>query len=449
VANGCAALVDSAAVDAPERVNNMEDLSTLAFGFGVNGQFFQYMGAYGVVHHNNKLIALKTIPPKGKLSKGELHYGGMTGIVDRKQMEVGYIGENAAPVHSMHASAAIITFGDTSAREVWVNDRRTDDFCGGEISPDAQWLTSLPPGDADMASMEVEDGDVIIVRDGVTYAAITAFGAGPATRLKEVEVNFAPPLMLIHAYVYYDDENALDVDEFYEREQMPTAGFVVEMADAEDYESFDAFRRHILNSRLERRWNDDEHRVDVKYESGEDTLEIAFKPGVQTDRRAHYPWAGKWTPHMDVEWGRFYPNRYTLERRINGEFPYLPYGVYKDTPWSTLGTAARLEKNGATLRSEENMRGALWVVSDTGVSIAYNPVPDPQYMKFSTASGVNVEADGRWGVARILVDDRNRVIEIDHALRDEDAERADVAKYVFASGMGHRSHARCREICCE
>ena len=89
-----------------EQVSGLEDLSCLLLNLGRNGNFpppAVGMGDFGVVQKDNKLLALKGLPPRE--------------ILDDKKLP--------AP-RALQTSIAAIAFGNVSRREVWINDRKCE-----------------------------------------------------------------------------------------------------------------------------------------------------------------------------------------------------------------------------------------------------------------------------------------------------------------------------------
>src|SRR6202011_5509680 len=53
-------------------------------------------------------------------------------------------------------------------------------------------------------------------------------------------------------------------------------GFVLEMGDAEQYGSFEAFADHMKQCQLTATWHEQDKRLDVAYRSGDDLMEAGF-----------------------------------------------------------------------------------------------------------------------------------------------------------------------------
>jgi hypothetical protein len=213
--------------------------------------------------------------------------------------------------------------------------------------------------------------------------------------------------VLIHAFLYRS-ETPLDLNRLYGSNAVstPTAGFVLEMGDQTQYPTFADFRAHLKAAKLASRWSAEKKQVELSYASGGNLLELGYDP-------ARYP-----TPF----------------RRVNGQWPYLPAGIQRDTPWSVQGRTGRLEKNGAVLAFEPGRTGYLQAVPETDTYIGYNPLPDPTCWSFTAPGGVRLQADGRLGVARVVVRPKARAIWIDTA-RKSGQNTPDMATALLVFGL--------------
>ena len=79
-------------------------------------------------------------------------------------------------------------------------------------------------------------------------------------------------------------------------------------------------------------------------------------------------------------------------RRLNGQWPYLPAGLERDTTWAQQGTTGRLEKNGAVLVTEPGRKAYLIADPVSGAVVGYNPLPDLQAWALTTRDGVMLPA---------------------------------------------------------
>ena len=123
-------------------------------------------------------------------------------------------------------------------------------------------------------------------------------------------------------------------------------GFVLEMGDDAQYGSFEAFARHIAANRLVAEWHESRKLLEVAYRTGTDLMEAGFTTDFGQRVEAHFPIDPGAQQHA-IPW-----------RRLNGQWPYLPAGLDRDSGWAQQGTTGRLEKNGAVLTTEPGRRAA-------------------------------------------------------------------------------------------
>jgi hypothetical protein len=121
-------------------------------------------------------------------------------------------------------------------------------------------------------------------------------------------------------------------------------------------------------------------------------------------------------------------------RRLNGEWPYLPAGLERDTTWSQQGTNGRLEKNGAVLTGDAGGKSYLLADPLSGAVIAYNPLPDLQSFVLATRDGARFAADGKVGLLRLEYRPWEKACDITHAPKaGQDA--AGLARSLTISGL--------------
>ena len=383
-----------------EQVDDMAELSTLIMSFERNGRFpapGTNMAEFGIVQRDNKLIALKALPQRDKLETTK------------------------ESIVAMQSCIAMISFGDVSAREVWVNDRKVDAVSGAKPDPGDDWIKRISTGmqlaadqapdnpekDALAIFDEVEkegkiiehtspnkgtvfanDGDIIAIHDGITYLGLIPIVVNPLERTRQVEISYEYPVLQVNAYLYHAVK-PLNLDRVYHAAQKPTAGFVVEMGDVSEYPSFAAFRAHLREVRLSVRWNAEKGMAEVACASGKDLLEMGFDPG-------RYP---------------------AVYRRVNGQWPYLANGIMRESCWAIQGSTGRLEKHGAVFTSTPGRQVYLQAVPETGTYIGYNALPDPVDWSLAVPGGVTVTANGKLCLARVVVQPKDGRLFIDHALR--------------------------------
>jgi hypothetical protein len=274
----------------------------------------------------------------------------------------------------------------------------------------------------------------ILIKDGVTYLAILALPTADLGRDAEIEIgpggggkadptnNEIAPALLISMYNLKRDAplpiGGLDLGAIANKTY---GGFVLEMGDAEQHGSFDAFAKHIAASELTATWHDDTRRMEVAYRSGNDLLEAAFGTDFEQP-----------TEHYVINPG--HQEKAIPYRRLNGQWPYLTAGLERDTSWAQQGTVGRLEKNGAVLITEAGRKSYLLADPLSGAVVGYNPLPDPQPFALSTRDGMTLKADGKVGLLRAEYRPATHEFEISHALKP-DQNVADFAKTFTITGL--------------
>jgi hypothetical protein len=196
--------------------------------------------------------------------------------------------------------------------------------------------------------------------------------------------------------------------------------FVLELGDAEQHGSFDAFVRHIDGNTLNATWNADRNVLEVAYKSGKDLMEAAFCSSFGQPSETHFA----------IDPGQ--QEKAFPVRRLNGQWPYLPPGIERDNSWAQQGTTGRLEKNGAVLESEAGKKAYLIADPLSGGVIAYNPLPDPQSWKLTTRTA-SFFADGKLGLLRLEYRPWSNEVVIDHALKPD--QTGDIAKRLTIAGL--------------
>jgi len=257
--------------------------------------------------------------------------------------------------------------------------------------------------------------DRILVHDGVSYLAILPIAPTDLGRDAEIEIGpggagKAPPSNAVIAPAFTISMinlrrprpvplSSLDLKAITSRTY---GAFVLEMGDAEQHGSFDAFRRHIEANTLKTAWNADQNLLEVAYKSGNDLMEVVFSSAFGQPSETHFAVnPGQQEKMMPV-------------RRVNGRWPYLPPGIDRDTTWAQQGSNGRLEKNGAVLTSEPGHKAYLICDPKSGSVIAYNPLPDPQAWSLATRDGATFKADGKVGLLRLEYRPWSHEVLIDH-----------------------------------
>jgi hypothetical protein len=137
----------------------------------------------------------------------------------------------------------------------------------------------------------------------------------------------------------------------------------------------------------------------VAYQSGADTMRCGFK----TD------YTGDWNHNTPTDQCFSY-------REVNGQWPYLPQGLDRDSTLTQIGTTGKLEKNGATLTCEPGHMAYLQTEPISGTYAGYNPFSDPTAWALTTPEGVTVQANGKLGMAQVFVRPKENKVWISYGL---------------------------------
>jgi hypothetical protein len=121
-------------------------------------------------------------------------------------------------------------------------------------------------------------------------------------------------------------------------------------------------------------------------------------------------------------------------RRVNGAWPYLAAGIYRDSTLTQQGTAGVLKKNGATLISQPGRMTYLQTEPVTGTTTGYNPLPDATLWTMETPEGITVEADGRVALLCVAVNAKKNTIWLDYGIRPGDTTEG-FATALMVTGM--------------
>ncbi len=366
----------------PKQVASMDDLSTLLISLGTNEAFTRdiaSMAEFGIVQCGGKLIALKALPDPERRVFAQEKDG----------------------VKALHVSALLLAFGDVTNRQVWINDQQVAALSGARPDPGGDWRKRMGGEPTVFAA----DGDRITISDGSTYAALIPISVNALARDRQVSIAYEHPSLMINAHLYRGAQ-PLDTNALYSTQQPPSSGFILEMANAEDFKSFAAFREHIAATTRDVRWDDKEGLAHVTYRSGDDLLEMGFDP-------------------------RRYP---AVTRRVNGAWPYRPEGVERESEWAVQSRTGRIEKHGAVLESEPGREAYLQTFPEADTFVAYNPLPDPTLWRLSLPGNKRLQADGRIGLARVIAQPGASRLWVEHAPKPGVAATPDSATALLAFG---------------
>jgi len=289
-------------------------------------------------------------------------------------------------LRSLSSRMLVFAWGSPEAQELWVNDARVDSY-----------------------PASLKHGDVITIYEGESYVGLIPLPATDLGRTQQVAVRFEHPLLYLDSYLLDAEEPLGDTEQTWQALANATAGWIIELGDAHEYGSFDAFRQHMEEAQLTVRWEAPTRTLHVAYRSGRDALEI----GVNTT----YQRASSATQRPVTEsWAPVPPARLLAYQRVNGRWPWPDRGIDLDCPLGRMGKAALLRKGGAVLKTLEGQMAMLRIEPISGTYEGVNPFIDPQPFELRTPEGVVVRSEGPIGCSRITVRPRENKLWVDYHL---------------------------------
>lgn len=253
------------------------------------------------------------------------------------------------------------------------------------------WTVAVDGKPVEALPLAVKQGQVVTVKDGVSYLAIrplpaTDLGRGVAFNLEAGEAQpqayhaeiLIKPALVINAFFYQKGTpfSAADLA----RLGQARGGFVLEMGDEAEYGSFEKFQAHIREAVLSG-GSSAGGEYAVSYESGKDTL------------------VARWSDEV---------TQGSPDFTVNGADPYpaKEQGLWRDTTLTRMGKG-RLEKNGALIERKggEGDVMLLQTFPKQTIYVAMNPLPTYQGFTFTVPGGVRVEPNGLFSMGRIAVKD--------------------------------------------
>jgi len=379
-------------------VEHMTERGTMFIRYGFNDTqmvnmgagWIRHFGAEAALQHKGKLL-LVTSPHSGALS-GQKH------------------------VRSLQSTVALFNY--ERPRPTW------------RVHVDGKPAGTLP--------MEAKAGRPVAIHDGVCYLGIIPLPATDLGRDAEVVLRagvpqeydkkqYRPALLIDNHNLRLekgvrnlfsggDEKKVPDTffdKAFWRKADLAYGGFVVEFGDESEYGSFEAFAKHMAAAKLSVRWEGDANTVHVRYRSGADVMEA----GVRTDYRD----------------GRTTDQLYAY-RRVNGKWPYLPKGVWRQTPHAVQSSTGRLVKGGATLTCEPGRMAYLQALPKRRIYAGYNPFPDPTDWRLDVPGGVRIEAEGKLGLAHVVWHAAENRLVVDYALTAKQQADKSVAKSLLITG---------------
>ena len=275
--------------------------------------------------------------------------------------------------------------------------------------PKPTWRIFLDGSPVEKLPATAKAGQRITIHDSVAYVGIIPLPAADLGRDAEVvlaegdvqtfgRVAYKPALVVNNHNLRRD--KPLDAAADWDAINKAYGGFIVELGDATEHPDFAAYQKHILAARLTTRWEASKSTLHVRYESGRNVLEC----GVITTYQDRRP-----SPQLFAY------------RRVNGKWPYLPPGIFRDSPTSIQGTTGRLEKGGAVLATKPGQMAFLQAEPTTGTYAACNPFSDPTPFELTVPGGMRITGDGKVGIARITVRPKENKLWADCAFRPDQA----------------------------
>jgi hypothetical protein len=385
---------DGAATDA-------DQLGTLTVRYNINaprlaatgGGYLPYSGGTVTFQHRNKAIVC-------------------TKPRTEKERTVALAG--AEGVTRLYSTAALWNFRNPTNWQLYVDGTRQTDF---PVALKAGQRITLQDGDAYVALLPLPATD--LGRDAV----VTIEPGIPELLGDRTPTTKIAPALMVNSYNLKGEVPVAADSPLWEKIcREAYGGFVIELGDARDAGSFQAFQRKIAAAKLDTRWEAEKRILHVSYRSGKDVMEMGFCTDY-AQSEVHYA----------VE-----PGQHTKAipyRRINGQDPYLPAGIARDTTLTQQGTTGRLEKNGATLTLDPGRTGYLQTEPVSGTYVGYNPLPDLTPWALTVPGGVEVRADGKLGLARIALCPGAGTLTIDQAYKAEQLTEPGIARRLLLFGV--------------
>ncbi|MHB9130988.1 MAG: hypothetical protein ACYDBB_07850 [Armatimonadota bacterium] len=344
-------------------------------------------GSLGILQHKNKMLLLSS-PQDMRIKGDSLHNA------------------DPAKVTSLQTTLALFCFQQQPTWELYVDDQR---------------VTQLP--------VSVKAGQRITLKDGVSYLGLIPLPSTNLGRDAEVVISAdareeelqgggrTKPSILINQYNYKSTQTVAAAGLDPAKVDQAYGGFLVEASDVTEYPTFAAFQQHLASAKVKTQWNEATRTLDVACQSGNDTLEVGYKPEYQVYSTQAVPTTECFT-----------------KRTVNGQWPYMAKGLDRDSNLTQQGTTGRLEKNGAVITCEPGRMAYLQTEPITGTYAAFNPLPDPTLFAVDLPGGVNVKADGRVGLLRLIVRPKENKVWVNYGVK-ADQQTPDMATTLLVFGL--------------
>jgi hypothetical protein len=308
----------------------------------------------GVLQHENKMIYVMQ-PRERKFIEEVAEKEGISSICSR---------------------FSVYTYGDEHHPEVWINQNRAEKF-----------------------PVTARAGDVIALRDGVSYMGLVPLPTTDLGRKQQVVIRREGPRLTISSYIMDRQEPLHPDEESWKQLADATTGWVVEMGEESEYGSFDEFRSHLKKGRLKTRWDEADRTLHVGWTSSGDTMHLSHFTGHVRESHMEYV-----VPSV------------TGDGMVNTRWPWLKKGIDLDCPQGQLGTAERLQKAGAVLETVEGQPALLRVEPISGRYEAVNPYIDPTPLTFRLPGGMIIRSEGPIGLCRITARPEANTVSVDYHL---------------------------------
>ncbi len=380
-----------------EPVSSLQQLGTLLVRYGNNttrlltesAGYVDFQGGnLATVQHRNKMIVLSS-PLDLRDRSDNLHK------------------LDPAAITNMQTTIGLFNFESNATWKLYI---------------DEQPVTALPAA--------VKAGQRITLKDGVSYLGFIPLPSTDLGRTAEVVISAdAPeetlmdgagkvkPALVINQYNRKADSSLAQAKADLAAVDRAYGGFVIEVSDATEYADFTAFQQHMREALLKTQWDSRTNALQVGYTSGTDSFDLAFRPEYQVYAVDAVP-----------------TDQCFPVRKVNGQWPYLPPRIDRDSTLTQQGSTGRLEKNGATLYSEPGHMTYLQTEPVSGTYAGFNPLPDLTFWALNLPGGVSVKADGRVGLLRVAVCPRENKVWFDYGLKPEQ-QGAGMATALLVFGM--------------
>ncbi len=336
----------------------------------------------------------------------------------------GWIGTYGVQTTLQHKGRMIVI---ASPRE-WLDTKREIKSLQSTIalynyqSPTPTWRIFIDGKVVESFPAQAKASQRITIHDGVSYLGVIPLPATDLGRNDEVVLSEGDTQefgkVAYKAALVIDNYNmkrdtALEKNPDFARIDKACGGFIVEMADVSEYPTLEAFQQHMAAAKLEARYEEPASISHVKYTSDKDVMELGvyttYKEGDTLDKCFAY-------------------------RRVNGAQPCLPEGVERDSSIAQQSCTGRIEKNGAVLTVGKGAMAYVQADPAAGVYAAYNPLPDPSEFRFDVPGGITARADGKVGIAHLLVRPADNYVKLDYAVSPAQSN-TDLAKSLIVTGL--------------